>query len=103
MVTELLICVILPEKPGPPRNVRVTDIWGFNAALEWDIPKDDGNTEITGYTIQKADLKTMVRGTECWSSTSVEQSCQLTLQLDRSDSTSEISREKYSASVKSFK
>ncbi|XP_075890532.1 myosin-binding protein C, fast-type-like [Nelusetta ayraudi] len=47
------------EKPGPPRNVRVTDIWGFNAALEWDIPKDDGNTEITGYTIQKADLKTM--------------------------------------------
>ncbi|XP_023267025.1 myosin-binding protein C, fast-type-like isoform X1 [Seriola lalandi dorsalis] len=46
------------DKPGPPQNLRVTDVWGFNAALEWDPPKDDGNTEITGYTIQKADLKT---------------------------------------------
>lgn len=60
--TELVSCVISAEKPGPPRNVKVTDIWGFNAALEWDVPKDDGNTEITGYTIQKADLKTKVRG-----------------------------------------
>uniref|UniRef100_A0A146X3M5 Myosin-binding protein C, fast-type n=1 Tax=Fundulus heteroclitus TaxID=8078 RepID=A0A146X3M5_FUNHE len=46
------------EKPGPPLNVRVTDVWGFNAALEWEPPKDDGNCEITGYTIQKADMKT---------------------------------------------
>lgn len=50
-----------PEKPGPPRKVRVTDVWGFNAALEWEPPTDDGNSEITGYTIQKADLKTKVR------------------------------------------
>uniref|UniRef100_A0A3P8XR43 Myosin binding protein C, fast type b n=1 Tax=Esox lucius TaxID=8010 RepID=A0A3P8XR43_ESOLU len=46
------------ETPGPPVDVKVTDIWGFNAALEWKPPKDDGNTEITGYTIQKADKKT---------------------------------------------
>ncbi|XP_054623562.1 myosin binding protein Cb isoform X1 [Dunckerocampus dactyliophorus] len=46
------------ENPGPPLNVRVTDVWGFNAALEWDPPTDDGNCEITGYTIQKADMKT---------------------------------------------
>uniref|UniRef100_A0A4W6BPI6 Myosin-binding protein C, fast-type n=1 Tax=Lates calcarifer TaxID=8187 RepID=A0A4W6BPI6_LATCA len=46
------------EKPGPPVNVRVTDVWGFNAALEWEPPKDDGNCEVTGYTIQKADMKT---------------------------------------------
>ncbi|KAJ0060150.1 hypothetical protein NL108_004005 [Boleophthalmus pectinirostris] len=46
------------EKPGPPRNVRVTDVWGFNAALEWDPPTDDGNCDISGYTIQKADQKT---------------------------------------------
>ncbi|XP_056900499.1 myosin binding protein Cb isoform X1 [Takifugu flavidus] len=46
------------EKPGPPRKVRVTDVWGFNAALEWEPPTDDGNSEITGYTIQKADMKT---------------------------------------------
>ncbi|XP_078807990.1 myosin binding protein Ca isoform X3 [Oryzias latipes] len=48
------------EKPGPPINVVVTDVWGFNAALEWKPPKDDGNCEIIGYTIQKSDKKTEV-------------------------------------------
>lgn len=37
------------------------DIWGFNVALEWKPPKDNGNCEIIGYAIQKADKKTMVR------------------------------------------
>uniref|UniRef100_A0A3Q4MN41 Myosin-binding protein C, fast-type n=1 Tax=Neolamprologus brichardi TaxID=32507 RepID=A0A3Q4MN41_NEOBR len=46
------------DKPGPPLNVKATDVWGFNAALEWEPPKDDGNCEISGYTIQKADMKT---------------------------------------------
>jgi hypothetical protein len=35
-------------------------VWGFNAALEWKPPKDTGNTDIIGYTIQKADKKTQV-------------------------------------------
>ncbi|XP_038578433.1 myosin binding protein Ha isoform X2 [Micropterus salmoides] len=46
------------ELPGPPASVKLVDTWGFNAALEWTPPKDNGNTEITGYTIQKADQKT---------------------------------------------
>ncbi|XP_056278769.1 myosin binding protein Ha isoform X2 [Pseudoliparis swirei] len=46
------------ERPGSPADVKLVDTWGFNAALEWTPPKDDGNTEITGYTIQKADRKT---------------------------------------------
>ncbi|MFT7798112.1 myosin-binding protein C, fast-type-like isoform X3 [Arapaima gigas] len=50
------ICVV--EKPGPPLAVRVIDVWGFNAALEWKPPKDNGNSDIIGYTIQKADKKT---------------------------------------------
>lgn len=40
--------------------MTVTDVWGFNAALEWKPPKDDGNCEIIGYLIQKADKKTKV-------------------------------------------
>lgn len=56
------------DKPGPPINVMVTDVWGFNAALEWKPPKDTGNTEITGYTIQKADKKTQVSNSLCLSS-----------------------------------
>ncbi|XP_068161149.1 myosin binding protein Cb isoform X1 [Antennarius striatus] len=58
MEDRATIEIRIVEKPGPPVNVRVTDIWGFNAALEWEPPKDDGNCEITGYTIQKADMKT---------------------------------------------
>ncbi|XP_038620577.1 myosin-binding protein C, cardiac-type [Tachyglossus aculeatus] len=47
------------DKPSPPRDVRVVEAWGFNVALEWKPPLDNGNTEIWGYTVQKADKKTM--------------------------------------------
>lgn len=48
------------ELPGPPASVKLVDTWGFNAALEWTIPKDNGNSDISGYTVQKADRKTGV-------------------------------------------
>ncbi|XP_056614395.1 myosin-binding protein C, cardiac-type [Triplophysa dalaica] len=47
------------DLPGPPQNLRFVDVWGFNVALEWKQPKDNGNCDITGYIIQKADKKTM--------------------------------------------
>uniref|UniRef100_A0A8C0BZB9 Myosin binding protein C3 n=1 Tax=Buteo japonicus TaxID=224669 RepID=A0A8C0BZB9_9AVES len=47
------------DKPGPPQNIKLVDVWGFNAALEWTPPQDDGNAQILGYTVQKADKKTM--------------------------------------------
>uniref|UniRef100_A0A671L599 Myosin-binding protein H n=1 Tax=Sinocyclocheilus anshuiensis TaxID=1608454 RepID=A0A671L599_9TELE len=53
---NLIIQIV--DLPGPPASVKLVDSWGFNAALEWTAPKDNGNTEITGYTIQKADKKT---------------------------------------------
>ncbi|KAI2649950.1 Myosin-binding protein H [Labeo rohita] len=53
---SLIIQIV--DLPGPPASVKLVDSWGFNAALEWTPPKDNGNTEITGYTIQKADKKT---------------------------------------------
>ncbi|XP_025906188.1 myosin-binding protein C, fast-type, partial [Nothoprocta perdicaria] len=31
------------ERPGPPQAVQVREVWGFNAQLEWEPPKDDGN------------------------------------------------------------
>ncbi|CAN9516073.1 unnamed protein product [Ophioblennius macclurei] len=46
------------ELPGPPTSMKLVDSWGFNAALEWTPPKDNGNSDITGYTVQKADKKT---------------------------------------------
>ncbi|MCJ8738990.1 hypothetical protein PDJAM_G00041840 [Pangasius djambal] len=58
MEDKVTIEIQIVEKPGPPIAITVTDVWGFNAALEWKPPKDNGNSEITGYTIQKADMKT---------------------------------------------
>lgn len=52
------ITIQIVDLPGPPESVKLVDTWGFNAALEWTVPKDSGNTEITGYSIQKADKKT---------------------------------------------
>ncbi|XP_056588697.1 myosin binding protein Ha isoform X3 [Triplophysa dalaica] len=54
--TSLLIQIV--DLPGPPTSAKLVDTWGFNAALEWTPPKDNGNTDITGYTVQKADKKT---------------------------------------------
>uniref|UniRef100_A0AAR2LX01 Myosin-binding protein C, fast-type n=1 Tax=Pygocentrus nattereri TaxID=42514 RepID=A0AAR2LX01_PYGNA len=58
MEDQATLDIRIIDKPGPPLAVKVTDVWGFNAALEWKPPKDDGNCEISGYTIQKADMKT---------------------------------------------
>ncbi|CAB1314588.1 unnamed protein product [Coregonus sp. 'balchen'] len=52
------IIIQIIELPGPPASIKIVDVWGFNVALEWTAPKDNGNTEITGYTVQKADKKT---------------------------------------------
>lgn len=60
---QLVLCggFLSPDKPGPPLNIKIMDVWGFNVALEWTPPQDDGNSQITGYVVQKADKKTMVR------------------------------------------
>nr|XP_060628458.1 myosin-binding protein H [Anolis sagrei ordinatus] len=55
---KAIIHLQVVEKPGPPENLRLLDVWGFNVALEWNPPKDNGNADITGYTVQKADMKT---------------------------------------------
>ncbi|XP_033003960.1 myosin-binding protein C, cardiac-type isoform X1 [Lacerta agilis] len=59
MIDKATIAIQIMDKPGPPQNVKIVDVWGFNVALEWKPPQDDGNAPITGYTVQKADKKTM--------------------------------------------
>ncbi|KAH0618991.1 hypothetical protein JD844_018586, partial [Phrynosoma platyrhinos] len=55
---KVIINLQVIEKPGPPENLKLLDVWGFNVALEWSPPKDNGNAELKGYTVQKADMKT---------------------------------------------
>lgn len=61
MLFQILYSLLfLLDLPGPPQSVTIEDVWGGNVALAWTPPKDNGNAPITGYTIQKADKKTMV-------------------------------------------
>lgn len=55
-----IVRLSFPERPGPPENLKLLDVWGFNVALEWSPPKDTGNADLKGYTVQKADKKTGV-------------------------------------------
>uniref|UniRef100_A0A8D0DJ13 Myosin-binding protein C, cardiac-type n=1 Tax=Salvator merianae TaxID=96440 RepID=A0A8D0DJ13_SALMN len=59
MSDKVAINMQIMDRPGPPQNVKIVDVWGFNVALEWKPPQDDGNAPIIGYTVQKADKKTM--------------------------------------------
>ncbi|NXS57005.1 MYBPH protein, partial [Brachypteracias leptosomus] len=45
------------EPPGPPQNLKLVDVWGFNVALEWNPPADNGNSDIKAYVVQKSDKK----------------------------------------------
>uniref|UniRef100_M3ZH32 Myosin binding protein C1 n=1 Tax=Xiphophorus maculatus TaxID=8083 RepID=M3ZH32_XIPMA len=58
-VDTAIIDIQIVDLPGPPQCVTIEDVWGENVALVWTPPKDSGNAPITGYTIQKADKKTM--------------------------------------------
>ncbi|TNN63151.1 Myosin-binding protein C, slow-type [Liparis tanakae] len=58
-VDTAIIDIQVIDLPGPPQCVTIEDVWGGNVALVWTPPKDNGNSPITGYTIQKADRKTM--------------------------------------------
>lgn len=51
---------VFAEPPGPPQNLKLVDVWGFNVALEWSPPADNGNSEIKGYRVQKSDKKSGV-------------------------------------------
>lgn len=43
------------DKPGPPKNLKVGDITEDSVALSWELPDDNGGSEITGYRVEKRD------------------------------------------------
>ncbi|KAL1383363.1 hypothetical protein pipiens_013162 [Culex pipiens pipiens] len=44
--------VIVVDRPQPPRNVFALETTQDTVTLNWDAPKDDGGSEITGYSIE---------------------------------------------------
>lgn len=55
--------VIVLDKPGPVRNLKVTDISSDRCTVTWDPPEDDGGCEIQNYILEKCESKRMVWST----------------------------------------
>ena len=53
--------VAAPRAPNPPRNVTLEDIGQTFAFVSWDVPSDDGGSDITGYDVRV--------GTGAWTDT----------------------------------
>ena len=46
----------IADKPGPPRDLAVTDFSESTVSVKWVEPEDDGGTEVTGYVLEKRDI-----------------------------------------------
>lgn len=44
------------DKPGPPRNLTISEITSESAYLTWQKPEDDGGAVISHYIVQKKDV-----------------------------------------------
>ena len=52
------LCILsgcVSDKPGPPESFKVSGVTESTINLVWDLPKDNGGSEITSYTIEKRD------------------------------------------------
>lgn len=44
------------DKPGPPRNLNVSDVRSDSCYLTWLEPEDDGGSVITNYVVERKDV-----------------------------------------------
>lgn len=51
-VTEVVLCA---DRPMPPRNIVISDIKSESCYLTWDVPEDNGGSDITNYIVERRD------------------------------------------------
>ncbi|XP_066264227.1 titin-like [Branchiostoma lanceolatum] len=47
------INLVVLDRPGPPRNITVKYVKKDSCVLNWDIPEDDGGSQITNYIVER--------------------------------------------------
>jgi hypothetical protein len=45
------------DKPSSPLKLRVKEVSKDYVVVAWDVPENDGGSPITGYTVEKKDVK----------------------------------------------
>ena len=51
---------MISDKPTPPRNLEVDEVTPESAHIKYEVPEDDGGSPITGYIVEKRDIKKKV-------------------------------------------
>ena len=51
------IHIAVIDKPSQVRKLKILDVIGNSAALEWEPPFDEGNCEMQGYKILRRDKR----------------------------------------------
>ena len=46
------ISLLLSDKPGPPKDLKVTDVTERTCGLKWSEPDSDGGSDITAYHVE---------------------------------------------------
>uniref|UniRef100_A0A6I8QTY6 Titin n=1 Tax=Xenopus tropicalis TaxID=8364 RepID=A0A6I8QTY6_XENTR len=54
---EAFINLEVIDVPGPVRNLEVIDTYDGEVSLAWEEPETDGGSKITGYIIERRDIK----------------------------------------------
>lgn len=44
------------DKPGPPRNLNISDVRSDSCYITWMGPEDDGGSVITNYVVERKDV-----------------------------------------------
>lgn len=47
------VCLVAADVPGPPKDLKVTDITRATMRLIWKLPDNDGGERIKSYYIEK--------------------------------------------------
>lgn len=50
------------QEPTKPQKIKIVEVIGSSVQLSWEPPKDDGNTEIIGYAVEKRDKRSQDDG-----------------------------------------
>ena len=62
LVATAVIDVAVVDIPSKPRKATIVEVIGSSVQLQWEAPKDNGNCDILGYSVEKRDKRSGTDG-----------------------------------------